>query len=48
MQEEDLKFKQMNIDYAPDMNIDTTLDALIEKIISKVLPTVSEKTNDLV
>ena len=36
MQEEDALFKSMNIDYAPDNNIDVILDSLYDKIKEKI------------
>ena len=36
MQEEDAIFKSMNIDYAPDNNIDVILDSFYSKIKEKI------------
>lgn len=36
MQEENELFKSLNIDYAPDNNIDIVLDAFYKKLKSKV------------
>ena len=36
MQEENALFKSLNIDYAPDNNIDIVLDAFYKKLKSKI------------
>lgn len=36
MQEENVLFKSLNIDYAPDNNIDIVLDAFYKKLKSKI------------
>lgn len=36
MQEEDALFKSMNVDYAPDNNLDIVLDAFYAKIKEKM------------